>query len=420
MCRSVSDPRIEAAARLRHGLGVQGGVRRIQAASRAAMIGCEMRGPAVAILAAGLLSVVLLAACAPRPQPGSLPPPQSRGEVRGGRVAFQNGIPVPTSDRQPRQRLDLGGTWRVERHTFDADVSLTDRDEALPLILAEADGREQAAYDHDDWERLPVPGTLNPPPEKIEMGAWYRRGFSVPGTWSGMAVTLKFGAVNYIGDVWVNGEYQGYHEGGYTPFAFDVTDAILPGERNVIAVRVDNPAWGTRNDIVPWGLTDWWNYGGITQPVWLEASAPLYAVRVLNNAGSGSWSDVICGVDWVTANAASIKVANMSLGGSGSAGTSCTSSALRRAICNSVNAGVAYVVAAGNSAADAAGFVPAAYPETITVAALADFDGRPGGEASPTCRNDVDDTVANFSNYGSVVDLIAPGVCITSTWHNGG
>jgi subtilisin len=160
--------------------------------------------------------------------------------------------------------------------------------------------------------------------------------------------------------------------------------------------------------------------------VGVAPGAPLYAVRVLNNAGSGSWSSIICGVDWVTANAATIKVANMSLGGSGTAGSGCASSSLRQAICRSVAAGVTYVVAAGNSASDAAGFVPAAYPEVITVAAIADFDGKAGGGATATCRSDVDDTHANFSNYGIAgagaaghVDITAPGVCIKSTWHSG-
>jgi subtilisin len=78
------------------------------------------------------------------------------------------------------------------------------------------------------------------------------------------------------------------------------------------------------------------------------------------------------------------------------------------------------VVAAGNSSVDAATAVPAAYDEVITVSALADFDGRPGGAASATCRADQDDTLADFSNYGADVDLIAPGVCINSTWMGGG
>jgi subtilisin len=81
-----------------------------------------------------------------------------------------------------------------------------------------------------------------------------------------------------------------------------------------------------------------------------------------------------------------------------------------------------YAVAAGNSAGDVAEleFVPAGYDEVITVSALADFDGRPGGLAAPTCRQDEDDTLADFSNFGSDVDVIAPGVCILSTFPRAG
>jgi subtilisin family serine protease len=153
--------------------------------------------------------------------------------------------------------------------------------------------------------------------------------------------------------------------------------------------------------------------------VGVAPGARLWAVRVLNNAGSGSWSSIICGVDWVTANAATIDVANMSLGGTGSE-DGCNDNGLQEAICNSVNAGVTYVVAAGNESDNAANHVPAAYDQVITVSALADFNGEPGGGAASTCRSDEDDTLANFSNFGSDVDLIAPGVCILSTWKGGG
>jgi subtilisin len=155
---------------------------------------------------------------------------------------------------------------------------------------------------------------------------------------------------------------------------------------------------------------------------------PIYSVRVLNNAGSGSWASVICGIDWVTQNAASkgIKVANMSLGGSGSDDGGCNSDALHKAICNSVNnAGVTYVVAAGNSNSDLKDFVPAAYNEVLAVTAEADFNGQPGGGATATCRSDVDETPADFSNFAtSTADqghtIAAPGVCILSTWKGGG
>lgn len=158
-------------------------------------------------------------------------------------------------------------------------------------------------------------------------------------------------------------------------------------------------------------------------PVGIAPGARLWPVRVLNNAGSGSTSSVICGIDFVTANASSIEIANMSLGGSGSDDGDCgntNNDAEHKAICRSVAAGVTYVVAAGNSYVDAAGSIPAAYDEVITVSALADFNGLPGGGAAATCRSDVDDTFADFSNYGLDVDLIAPGVCIYSTWKRGG
>jgi subtilisin len=61
-------------------------------------------------------------------------------------------------------------------------------------------------------------------------------------------------------------------------------------------------------------------------------------------------------------------------------------------------------------------YSPAAFDNVLTVSALADFDGLPGGEGSPTCRTDQDDTLADFSNWGAAVDIAAPGVCIRSTY----
>jgi subtilisin len=160
-----------------------------------------------------------------------------------------------------------------------------------------------------------------------------------------------------------------------------------------------------------------------TGVVGVAPGARIWPVRVLDNRGSGTYSAIVCGIDWVTAHADQIEVANMSLGGSGSDDGNCGRSnndAMHTAICESVAAGVTYVVAAGNESDDAARHVPAAYDEVITVSALADFNGLAGGGAPATCRSDVDDTFASFSNYGTDVDLIAPGVCIESAWKGGG
>jgi len=157
--------------------------------------------------------------------------------------------------------------------------------------------------------------------------------------------------------------------------------------------------------------------------VGVAPSAKLWAIRVLDRYGNGSWSSVICGLDTVAANGpkngGSITVANMSLGGAGSNDGNCgqtNKDALHQAVCRVRDAGVTLVVAAGNSGADTSKAVPAAYDDAvITVSALADSDGK-GGALGKATSFGADDTFASFSNYGSAVDIGAPGVNINSTW----
>ncbi len=158
----------------------------------------------------------------------------------------------------------------------------------------------------------------------------------------------------------------------------------------------------------------------------------LYPVKVLDASGSGLWSQVICGIDWVAQNAATrnIKVANLSLAGAGSNDNNCgntNSDALHKAICTATTAGVTFAVAAGNSGADLAKTSPADYPEVLTATAMSDTDGLPGGTGGPqTCATGgTDDSGAAFSNFavaGTDIDhtIAAPGVCIRSSWPGGG
>jgi beta-glucuronidase len=228
-----------------------------------------------------LLILPLSTACSLVPSGGqaNLQPTLTLQDQPGGVVAFQSGQPVPTFDRQPREQIDLDGAWRFEAGPVDTSLSLTDRKSALRELTDELGPRAGYFFDDSSWSALDVPGTFNKPPHRETTGGYYRRDFFVPTTFSEKYAMLKFGAVRYIADVWLNGHYLGYHEGGDTPFALDATQAMVPGGINNLVVRVDNPEWGTRDDIVPWGLADWWNYGGIVGDVWMEALPPLSVVR---------------------------------------------------------------------------------------------------------------------------------------------
>jgi subtilisin family serine protease len=147
--------------------------------------------------------------------------------------------------------------------------------------------------------------------------------------------------------------------------------------------------------------------------VGVAPGASIVPVRVLEADGSGSLSVVLAGIDYVTLNSYYIDVANMSLTGG-------FSQAFNDAVAESVGAGVVYVVAAGNDSDNASNYSPASEPSAITVSAIADFDGKPGGLSDQTksfssCTEYKDDSVACFSNYGRDVDIAAPGVSIYST-----
>jgi len=123
--------------------------------------------------------------------------------------------------------------------------------------------------------------------------------------------------------------------------------------------------------------------------------ATVVSVRVLDCGGSGTWSGVVAGVDWVTANHVKPAVANMSLGGG-------TNTAAETAVSNSINAGVTYAVAAGNDWGDACYTAPARVPAALTVASSTSDSER-----------------SWFSNYGRCVDLYAPGSSVLSASHTG-
>jgi hypothetical protein len=152
----------------------------------------------------------------------------------------------------------------------------------------------------------------------------------------------------------------------------------------------------------------------------------VWGFKVCNDGGLCSTSARVAGMDWVASKKADFKAGrsggidfvsvNMSISFPGDAQPcSASSGALHQAACAMIDEGVVLAMSAGND-----GALKQAWPEPFVVSALADFDGKAGGAAASTCRFDFDDTLADFSNFGSTIDIAAPGVCIVSTWPGGG
>jgi serine protease len=183
------------------------------------------------------------------------------------------------------------------------------------------------------------------------------------------------GVTAYIVDTGIlssHSDFGGRVSGGYTA----INDGNGTGDCNGHGTHVAGTVGGT-------------TYG-------LAKSVSLVPVRVLDCQGSGTNSGVIAGVDWVAQNASFPAVANMSLGGG-------DSTALDNSVNNAINAGISFVVAAGNSNSNACSGSPNKVPAALTIASSTSSDSR-----------------SSFSSWGSCIDLFAPGSSITSTWNNGG
>ena len=176
--------------------------------------------------------------------------------------------PTPTVSAfviHPASSLSLDGEWR-----FVSDAQK--KGESEMWFAPE--------YDDSAWQTVSVPHTWNVMEKysKYNGLAWYRHRVTVPETLQDMHLRLKFQAVFYLAKIWVNGVYVGEHEGGYTPFEFDVSTLLKLGQENVVTVQVDNKIGPVR---IPaelrtgWSF-DWWNYGGIVRSVSLEATDPIY------------------------------------------------------------------------------------------------------------------------------------------------
>lgn len=171
-----------------------------------------------------------------------------------------------------RQTTNLDGQWRVIVDPYDVGYLdyrakvitgnsgfFKDRKPQSPSELVE--------YDFDTSGQLAVPGDWNTQRDTLllyEGSVWYKRAFNCAKP-PKKRLFVHFGAANYLANVYLNGESLGEHEGGFTPFDFEITDRVRP-QNNFLVVRVNSKR---SKEFVPTVNTDWWNYGGITRPVTL-------------------------------------------------------------------------------------------------------------------------------------------------------
>jgi beta-glucuronidase len=205
----------------------------------------------------------------------------------------------PTQNAGARNGLSLDGDWHIIVDPYENgyyDYRYGEKQDGYFLNRRAERPSDLVEYDFSTSPTLRVPGDWNSQDDKLfwyEGTIWYERDFDLSKR-KDKRYLLHFGAVNYEAVVYVNGVRVGHHEGGFTPFEFDVTDRIEDGH-NFVVVKVDDRR---ERDNVPTVNTDWWNYGGITRPVRLleldAAHVADYSVLLAPDA-----ADAISG--WVRA-----------------------------------------------------------------------------------------------------------------------
>ncbi|HWO37335.1 MAG TPA: glycoside hydrolase family 2 TIM barrel-domain containing protein, partial [Candidatus Acidoferrum sp.] len=179
---------------------------------------------------------------------------------------------VLLSNIHGRHVTSLDGQWHAivdpyDTGSFDYHSQPLRNDNAFYKNHKPQSKSDLVEYDFDSSAPLQVPGDWNTQRESLlfyEGTIWYERSFDYAKP-PNKRVFLHFGAANYTASVYLNGSELGEHEGGFTPFDFEITDQVRPHD-NFLVVKVDNRR---RADLVPALNSDWWNYGGITRPVTL-------------------------------------------------------------------------------------------------------------------------------------------------------
>src|SRR5271156_1988610 len=212
-------------------------------------------------------------------------------------ASLANAAPSPSNlivNLHARTTISLNGAWRVIIDPYETGLQYRYYENRKPK-----DKQELVEYDFDASGTLNVPGDWNSQRESLlfyEGSVWYERSFSYHR--DELARTfLYFGAANYQARVYLNGKAIGEHQGGFTPFNFEITNDVRDGD-NFVVVEVNNTR---HSDAVPALNTDWWNYGGLTRDVAIVEVPATFIQDYFLQLAKGS-TDEITG--WVKLNGA--------------------------------------------------------------------------------------------------------------------
>ncbi len=218
--------------------------------------------------------------------------------------------PINQADNHPwamtnvdgRNKTSLNGKWEAIIDSYDAGKNRGYWKDAH--AIGKSDFYE---YDFKGGITLNVPGDFNsqlPELKYYESTVWYKRSFNYSKT--NNRVFIHFGAVNYIADIYLNGVKLGSHEGGFTPFQFEVTGKLNEGQ-NTLILRVNNQR---KADGLPSLDYDWWNYGGITRDVNLVETPSTFIEDYFVHLAAGSYGRV---EGWVKLNGENGKTVKVSI-----------------------------------------------------------------------------------------------------------
>jgi beta-glucuronidase len=193
------------------------------------------------------------------------------------------------TNTENRKTISLDGQWQVIVDPYESgyyDYRYQPSDNGYFKNAKPKSKSELIEYDFDKSATLKVPGDWNTQTDQLffyEGTVWYKKSFDYqrkPDT----RLFVYFGAANYLADVYLNGEKLGRHEGGFTPFNFEITK-LVRDTGNFLVVKVDNKR---RRDAVPTLMTDWWNYGGLTRDVKLIETPATFVQDYLVQLQRGS------------------------------------------------------------------------------------------------------------------------------------